>query len=206
MQQIVTDVCATDMHTICIDMLCKEQKQDKMYKNLASQIHHSNKNYLKLFTLSRDGVLQKHQYIHGLEHAVTIAPCALVPTILHEFHDSKGHQGTICTFEAIRRSYWWRKLWQDIFKYVGKCSICTKHLPNMERYPQQHLEVPKIPMAVLAMDTIGHLPVTSIGNRWVLMAICQHNSYVFTVPMNKKSAESVVQAYVSGFSPTKVEV
>ena len=52
-------------------------------------------------------------------------------------------------------------------------------------------------MAVLAMDTIGCLPVTSNGNRWALMASCLHTSYSFAVPMKEKSAENVVQAYLS---------
>ena len=73
--------------------------------------------------------------------------------------------------------------------------ICAKHLPNMARYPQQHLEILQLPMAVVAMDTMGHLPVTSKGNRWALTAICLHMSYAFTILMMTKSAENVVQAY-----------
>ena len=61
-------------------------------------------------TTSASGILHKHQYIHGLQQDITIVPCLLVPTILHESHDSKGHQGTIHMFEAIRMSYWWGKL------------------------------------------------------------------------------------------------
>ena len=73
--------------------------------------------------MSENDILQKQHYIHGLKHDVTIAPHSPVPTILHEFHDFKCHQGTIHTFEAIRRSYLWPKLWQDIVKYIGKCSV-----------------------------------------------------------------------------------
>ena len=73
----------------------------------------------------------------------------------------------------------------------------------MARYPQQHIEVPKVPMAVPAMDTIGHLPITSNGNRWALMAICLHISYVFEVPIKEKSAEYVVQAYLSNIHTHK---
>ena len=62
----------------------------------------------------------------------------------------------------------------------------------MARYPQQHLEVPKTPMAALLMDTLGHLSIPSMGNRWALTVLCPHISYVFTVPMKKKSAENVV--------------
>ena len=41
----------------------------------------------------------------------------------------------------------------------------------MVRYPQQHLEVQKVPMAVLAMETIDQLPIASNNRRWELMAI-----------------------------------
>ena len=65
------------------------------------------------------------------------------------------------------------------------CQKSTQH----GKAPTKHLEIPQIPMAVLAMDTVGHLPVTSKGNRWVLTAICLHASYLFTVPNEGKSAE-----------------
>ena len=61
---------------------------------------------------------------------------------------------------------------------------------NMARYAQQYVEVPQTPMTVLAMDIIGHLPITSKGNRWDLTAICLHTFYVFTVPMKEMSAEN----------------
>ena len=53
-------------------------------------------------------------------------------------------------------------------------------------------------MAVLPMDTIGHLPVMYKGNRWALTAICLLTSYLFAVPMEERSAENVIQAYLSG--------
>ena len=53
-QQVVTEVCATGMQTISINMLHNEQNWDNMCKKLASQ------NSSKSFTLSADGVLQKN--------------------------------------------------------------------------------------------------------------------------------------------------
>ena len=55
----------------------------------------------------------------------------------------------------------------------------------MVRYPQQHLEILHLAMAVLAVDTIGHLTITSEGNRYALTAICLHTSYVFAVLMKE---------------------
>ena len=53
-------------------------------------------------------------------------------------------------------------------------------------------------MAVLAIGTIGCLPIASKYNRLALTAICLHTSYIFTIPMKEKSAQDVVQAYLSG--------
>ena len=73
----------------------------------------------------------------------------------------------------------------------------------MAKYPQQHLQIPQVPVAVLAMDTIGHLPVTSRGHCMAKSAICMETSYVLTIPMKEKSAENVVQAYLSGILASK---
>ena len=62
----------------------------------------------------------------------------------------------------------------------------------MARYPQQHLEVLKIPMAVVPVDTIGHLAITFKGNMWALTVVCLHMPYVFIFPMKEKFAENVV--------------
>ena len=75
-QSVFMEVCAICMHTIDIDMVHNEEKWDITCKKLASQICHSNKNSFKSVTLSADGILQKHQYIHGLQHDVTIAACS----------------------------------------------------------------------------------------------------------------------------------
>ena len=89
----------------------------------------------------------------------------------------------------------------NFIKYINKCDICAK---KSARYGQIPTEAPRntkkyleVPMAVLAMDTIGHLPVMSRGHQWALTAICMHMSYAFTILVRDKSAENVIQAYLS---------
>ena len=77
------------------------------------------------------------------------------------------------------------------------------NLPNMTKYLQQHLEIPSVPMAAWAMDTIDHLPVTSRGHHRALKATGMHTSYVFAITMKEKSAENVEQAYLSGLFTQK---
>ena len=66
-----------------------------------------------------------------------------------------------------------------------------------------HLEIPKVPFAGVAIDMIGKLPVTTSGNKYALTCIDLLTSYVIAVPIPDKTAESVVEAYLSGiFSRT----
>ena len=60
------------------------------------------------------------------------------------------------------------------------------------------MEIPKVPFACIAIDTIGKLPTTSSGNRYALTCIDLLTSYVIALPMLDKTAESVVEAYLSG--------
>ena len=63
---------------------------------------------------------------------------------------------------------------------------------------QLHLEIPKVPFACIAIDTIGKLPTTSSGNRYALTCIDLLTSYVIAVPMLNKTADSVVEPYLLG--------
>ena len=68
----------------------------------------------------------------------------------------------------------------------------------MARHPQQNLGIPQLPMALLAIYTIGLLLITSEGKRWAMTAICLHTPYMFMIPLKVKSTERVIQAYLSG--------
>ena len=107
------------MHTLSTTMLHTEQKWDITCKNLVSQLCYSNKGNFKSVITSANGILQKQQFICGFKDDVIRAPSSFIPTSLHDFHDSKGHEGTIHVFKAIKRSYWCPKLWQDIVKYIN---------------------------------------------------------------------------------------
>ena len=78
--------------------------------------------------------------------------------------------------------------------HISNCITCSKNLPNVSHYPQLQLEIPKVPFACIAIDTIGKLSTTSSGNRHALTCI----DLIIAVPMPDKTAESVVEVYLSG--------
>ena len=53
-------------------------------------------------------------------------------------------------------------------------------------------------MAILAMDTIGRLPVTPKGHHYALTAICLHMSFILVIPLKEKSVQHIVHTYLTG--------
>ena len=82
--------------------------------------------------------------------------------------------------------------------HISNCITCSKNLPNVSCHPQLHLEIPKVPSTCITIDTIGKLPTTSSGNRYALTCIDLLTSYIIAVPILDKTAESVVEVYLSG--------
>ena len=87
---------------------------------------------------------------------------------------------------------------RDVKSHINNCITCSKNLPNVSHHPQLHLEIPKVPFACIAIDTIGKLPVTTAGNKYPLTCIDLLTSYIIAVLMPDKTAKSVVEAYLSG--------
>ena len=125
---------------------------------------------------------------------VIVIPTPLIYTLLHEFHNCKGHQGSDRMFNLLKRKFWWKGMRRDVKSYIYNCITCSKILPNVLYHSQLHLEIPKAPFVCIAIDTIGNLPVTTAGNKYVLTCIDLLTSYVIAVPMPDKTAESMVEA------------
>ena len=64
-----------------------------------------------------------------------------------------------------------------------------------------HIEIPQVPFAGCAMDSIEQLPTTSKRNRFVLTFICLFNSYLMTLPLKTKTADKVSMTYMKEIIP-----
>ena len=64
-----------------------------------------------------------------------------------------------------------------------------------------HLEIPQVPFAGCAVNTIGLLLTTSKGNKYALTFMCLLTSYLIAVPLKSKTAEEVTMAYIKHILP-----
>ena len=125
-------------------------------------------------------------------------PAPIVYTLLYDFHTCKGHQGSARSINMLKWKFWWKGMRIDVKNCINICITCSRNLPNTANYPQLHFEIPKVPFACIAIDTIGKLHATSSGNKYALTCIDLLTSYIIAVPMPNKTAKSIVETYLSG--------
>ena len=52
-------------------------------------------------------------------------------------------------------------------------------------------------MEFISMDLVGRFPRTSSGHKYTLTVICMLTGYVFCIPLKTKSAEEIVDKYLT---------
>ena len=176
--------------------LCTLQKQDKFCKNKVQELHSGIDS---TFYLNTDSILKQTVVINNLEVCMRVVEsssnsyiCYTNSNIAEVIRAAPEHS------TQLKRKFWWKGMRRDIKYHISNCVTCFKNLPNTSCHPQLHLEIPKDPFACIAIDTIGKLPTTSSGNKYTPTCIHLLTSYVIAMPMPDKTAESVVEAYLSG--------
>ena len=91
---------------------------------------------------------------------------------------------------------------QSIYQHIRTCKLCVEFLPNKVNTKPMHLKIPQVPLAACAVDTIGMLPTTSKGNKYVLTFMCLLTSYLIAVLLKSKTAEEITMAYIKYKLPT----
>ena len=80
--------------------LCTLQKQDKFCKNKVCELHSG---IHRKFYLNNDSILKQSVMINNLEVCMTVVPLAITNTLIHEFHNCRGHQGCARTLNACSK-------------------------------------------------------------------------------------------------------
>ena len=81
------------------------QKQDKFCKKKACELHSGANDS---FYLNTEGILKHTLVINNLEISTIVVPLTLTNTLLHEFHDCRGHQGCARILNTLKRKFWWK--------------------------------------------------------------------------------------------------
>ena len=82
--------------------LSRLQKQDKFYK---MKVHEMKTGTHNEFYLNSKNILKRKIIVNNLEVNTIIIPAPLTYTLLHEFYNCKGHQGSARTINMLKQNF-----------------------------------------------------------------------------------------------------
>ena len=170
------------------------QKRDEEARSIVKRLD-EDKTTEKMFILD-NGVL----YRLWLEERETFK-CTFIPKVLREpllvlAHNRNGHNGGRRTYMGLKKLYFWPGMRKDTFKHCKNCTECVLQNQGNNAADFGHFKTPDMPMQLICMDLVGPIsPVTSRGNKFILMCIDMLTGYTMAIPIPDKSAETVCDAY-----------
>ena len=118
--------------------------------------------------------------------------------LLKENHDDPmtgGHCGQKKLLKKLQSRNFWRNMPKDVVKFIKNCPSCLKNkIKYSSKEPMLITKTPQKPFDIVVIDTIGPLPVTSNGYRYILTIICDLTKYLVLIPLVDKTAKSVAIA------------
>ena len=106
---------------------------------------------------------------------VLVLPYSMSWQCIVAFLDSKvggGHLGEQSTMGKISSRYWWPKMRRDVKRYCKMCVTCNriKHTTAKGEHPYLYTHAPVLaPFYQLGVDVVGPLPVTTAGNKFIVV-------------------------------------
>lgn len=123
-------------------------------------------------------------------------------TVLRLAHDIPlaGHLGKKTGRRLLRRFYW-PTLFKDVAEFCRGCPICQilAHR-NIKRAPLVPLPIITEPFTRVAMDIIGPLPRSQLGNNYILVLCDYGTRYPEAIPLKSIDAEHIAEQLISVFS------
>ena len=135
---------------------------------------------------------------HAIElGAQIVIPATLLESVLWHYHGAplSGHVGYKKTMSNLLRRFWMPRLERHVKRWVGACLVCARRKVR-RRFGSTEPGVLRanFPFDVLAIDTVGPLPTSASGNRWILTAIDCFTRFPIAVPLPSLHADVIARA------------
>jgi len=112
--------------------------------------------------------------------------------VLFMFHNdpTAAHFATDAMFEKLRSRYYWPQMYEDIRAYVKKCDPCQRR-GKFKKNQNLHPIPVGDPFYQIGIDFVGPLPLTSKGNRYIIVAMDYLTKWPEAKPVPNATAEQV---------------
>ena len=128
-----------------------------------------------------------------------MVPEVLTFDVLTSVHGelNAGHHGTQKTYSTLRLKYYWEGMYADCKNLLLSCHKC-----NTRKNPVHSTKAPLQPLQPAgtnergAMDIV-HMPLTPIGNKYILTFIEYSSKYVQAFPLPNTQAVTIARIFVN---------
>jgi hypothetical protein len=117
-----------------------------------------------------------------------------VESILYHLHTdmSGAHMGIDAVIGKIKDRYYWPQLGEDVKKYIQTCDVCQRRGPSNRR--EELIPIPvQGPFHRIGIDIKGPLPITSNGNRYIIVAMDYFTKWPEAIAIPNIKAETVAK-------------
>ena len=123
-------------------------------------------------------------------------PTALQQKVISEYHDKPlaGHPGTDETIRSIKEHFFWPGMNRQIRRYIAGCHLCICCKPVRGKQPENLRPRPtNKAWDTIAVDLMGPYPLTSKGNRFILVVTDMFSRWVEAFPLRNATATRITQ-------------
>ena len=139
-------------------------------------------------------------YYRDVSDDLLVIPAELRAEILLTYHDGAlgGHLSKRKTYGRIRRKYFWPGMEDDVKEWIKRCQLCATRRDTGVRtkVPLKPIPPPLAPMELTAMDVLGPLPLSRLGNKYIIVFSDYFTRWVEAYPMIDQKAETIAQIFV----------
>ena len=107
-------------------------------------------------------------------------------------HLLTGHGGLVKTMEQIKKDYYWESISFDVTEYINSCLICQSEV-RFKPSTTYELVKPKFAWHTVSMDLVGPLPPSTIGVKYIIVAIDHLTKWVEARSVKDLGARTVAR-------------
>jgi hypothetical protein len=143
----------------------------------------------------RNGILYKRNRQHP-DRPLTVVRVTEAETILYNMHSdpTAGHFAFDGTFQRTIARYFWPQMGQDIKEYIKACTTCQRFGGTKRKEPLHPIRVGQ-PFDRVGIDLVGPLPITTHGNRYIIVATEYLTKWPEAKAIPSKNAEHIAQFF-----------
>ena len=149
---------------------------------------------MTLMHISGEGVLMVRAKVNHRFKDVTVCPLSIRETVMWECHRA-AHLGIMKTIRRLRNVWYWPGVTAHVRRVVRSCEVCQVAKTSRKSTSK---EVQRLysgrPWQKVAIDMVGPLPATQLGNQWILVLTDHFSRWQDALPLPDATAATVAEA------------